>query len=112
MKTSSRCPIPVVPARPFGAVGAVVVSWRPVVLRILALAGIGLAVAHGQTPAAPGPEVYDSTILPILRQYCFDCHGDGMDKGGVTLDRFASHGAYGIDDASLASAAARLESLL
>jgi hypothetical protein len=85
MKTVFRCRIPVVPVRPFGAA---VVSWRPVVLRILALAGIGLSVARGQSPDTPGPEVYDSTILPILRQYCFDCHGDGRDKGGVTLERF------------------------
>src|SRR5947209_19964241 len=29
-------------------------------------------------------------VQPILAQYCYDCHGDGSAKGGVTLDEFTS----------------------
>ena len=30
-------------------------------------------------------------IQPILTQYCYDCHGDGMSKGKVAFDGFQSH---------------------
>lgn len=33
-------------------------------------------------------------IQPVLEKYCYDCHANGVDKGGVKLDAFA-------DDASL-----------
>lgn len=29
-------------------------------------------------------------VLPMLNQYCWDCHGDGADKGGLNLDRFTN----------------------
>ena len=29
-------------------------------------------------------------IQPILNQYCYDCHGAGVAKGGVTLDQFST----------------------
>src|SRR5688500_7039970 len=31
---------------------------------------------------------FEAKIKPILSQYCYDCHGDGMKKGQVTLDHF------------------------
>ena len=31
---------------------------------------------------------FQSNILPILKEYCFDCHGDGMNKGKVAFDEF------------------------
>lgn len=49
--------------------------------------------------------VFKTTIQPLLREFCFDCHGDGMDKGGVVLDRFAS------DEAMLADRELWLRSL-
>ncbi|MGE9268215.1 MAG: DUF1592 domain-containing protein [Verrucomicrobiales bacterium] len=33
---------------------------------------------------------YEDEILPLLEYYCYDCHGDGMSKGGFTLDEFES----------------------
>jgi hypothetical protein len=29
-------------------------------------------------------------VAPILKKYCYDCHADGMDKGGVAFDGFKS----------------------
>src|SRR5690606_5869876 len=34
--------------------------------------------------------VFEKEILPILEDHCYSCHGDGEDKGKVTLDSFGS----------------------
>jgi hypothetical protein len=34
---------------------------------------------------------FDKDIQPILAEYCYDCHGDGMNKGQVSFDEFKSH---------------------
>ena len=34
------------------------------------------------------PPSYDDDILPILEEHCFDCHGDGASKGGLSLDQW------------------------
>ncbi len=39
--------------------------------------------------AEPGLEKFRREIEPILAKYCYDCHGNGVDKGGVKLDEFA-----------------------
>lgn len=44
--------------------------------RCLLGSGVGGAVRYD----------YRADIEPILVEYCFDCHGDGADKGGVALD--------------------------
>ncbi len=41
-------------------------------------------------PAAPS-EQFRKTIQPLLAEYCYDCHGDGMSKGQVAFDGFKSH---------------------
>jgi hypothetical protein len=33
---------------------------------------------------------FHQQIEPVLKQYCFDCHGDGEEKGKVSFDKFAS----------------------
>ncbi|HYC70153.1 MAG TPA: DUF1592 domain-containing protein [Opitutaceae bacterium] len=33
---------------------------------------------------------FQDEIAPLLDQYCYDCHGFGVGKGGVTLDEFDS----------------------
>jgi hypothetical protein len=35
---------------------------------------------------------FKSKIEPILEKYCYDCHGNGVDKGSITLDEFESAG--------------------
>jgi hypothetical protein len=40
------------------------------------------------TAEAPAALHFRQTIQPLLAQYCYDCHGDGMKKGGLALDTF------------------------
>ena len=33
---------------------------------------------------------FQKDILPVLKLFCYDCHGDGAQKGGVCFDTFDS----------------------
>jgi hypothetical protein len=33
---------------------------------------------------------FEHQVTPLLEKYCYDCHGDGAHKGGVSLDEFTS----------------------
>jgi hypothetical protein len=51
-----------------------------------------------QGSAALGDEArFRKDIHPILTQYCYDCHGDGMDKGHVAFDAAPSDQALMAD---------------
>jgi hypothetical protein len=45
----------------------------------------------GSNAAPAGFARFQAGVLPILKEYCFDCHGDGMNKGKVTFDEFKTH---------------------
>jgi len=54
---------------------------------------LGLAVFGGLADSRavdPALDFFAKEIKPILNEYCYGCHGGGIDKGGVTLDEFAS----------------------
>ena len=34
---------------------------------------------------------YNQTILPMLEKHCYECHGDGYDKGKVAFDSLESN---------------------
>ncbi len=38
-------------------------------------------------------ETFRREIEPVLSKYCYDCHGNGVDKGGVKLDAFSDPAA-------------------
>lgn len=40
--------------------------------------------------ASNSPALYPKPVEHVLTTYCFDCHGDGMEKGKVALDQFDS----------------------
>ncbi len=46
-----------------------------------------LAGIAGGAPAAETPS-YQKDLLPLLQEYCWDCHGDGAKKGGLSLDGY------------------------
>src|ERR1700683_2879553 len=35
---------------------------------------------------------FHRNVEPLLQQYCYQCHGDGMNKGGVAFDGLKSSG--------------------
>ncbi len=49
-------------------------------------------VAHKPHPASP--EKFEQTVKPFLQKYCFDCHGNGAEEGGLTLDEFQKPEAF------------------
>lgn len=77
---------------------------------LTAAAGLGLGwlgtgwLVDGNTPlaahaahAAPAPlddpalqQRFDANIQPVFERFCYDCHGDGMHKGGFTFDNYPS----------------------
>lgn len=34
---------------------------------------------------------YNRTILPLIEKHCFECHGDGYDKGKIAFDDLETH---------------------
>jgi len=40
--------------------------------------------------AGPPNPPYEEQILPVLEEYCYDCHGDGAKKGDLALDKYTS----------------------
>lgn len=38
--------------------------------------------------AERGQDAYNQRILPLLQKFCYDCHGDGSDKGDFALDEY------------------------
>lgn len=52
-----------------------------------------LLVAAPVTTKANDPK-FDSQILPLLKSYCFECHGDGASEGGLSLDAIATEADY------------------
>ncbi|MEX1114594.1 MAG: DUF1592 domain-containing protein [Akkermansiaceae bacterium] len=49
-----------------------------------AIATMACAVAASANPAA----TYEKEIIPILENYCFDCHAEGISKGEFSMDGF------------------------
>ena len=66
--------------------GGLLFVWN-VLVAALALLNSAASNAASNT-ATTGFARFESDILPILKEYCFDCHGDGMNKGKVAFDEF------------------------
>jgi hypothetical protein len=50
----------------------------------------GLLLKADAAEILPGAAEFRRDIQPILKNYCYDCHGDGANKGEVAFDGFAS----------------------
>lgn len=55
----------------------------PVILAFL----LGPFVIEGHAEGLRARDTYEKKVLPVLQQFCYDCHGDGLDKGGLALDK-------------------------
>lgn len=54
---------------------------------VLAAGGL---VSMAQGADDPAATHFHQKVEPILTKYCYDCHGNGLSKGQVTFDEFAS----------------------
>lgn len=58
---------------------------------------VGLAFLWSCTSAysdtTDGADHYRQQVLPLLKTYCYDCHGGGSQEGNLVLDQFANDGA-------------------
>lgn len=58
-------------------------------LRRLTIACIALPCLI--SAAERGQDAYNQRILPMLQKFCYDCHGDGTDKGDFALDEYPDY---------------------
>ena len=62
--------------------------------RTLLLSAVFLVLTWSvQGADSPVAADYRKDIQPLLKQYCYDCHGDGASKGGMAFDDFKSESA-------------------
>ena len=40
------------------------------------------------TAAAQAPDRSPDRVLPVFKEFCFECHGDGSRKGGFAIDGY------------------------
>lgn len=66
-------------------------------LLVITLIWSGPAVWSAEVSSVRGQDVYRSQILPLLEKYCYECHGDGADKGDFALDEHTDYAAMKAD---------------
>jgi Protein of unknown function (DUF1592)/Protein of unknown function (DUF1588)/Protein of unknown function (DUF1587)/Protein of unknown function (DUF1585)/Protein of unknown function (DUF1595)/Planctomycete cytochrome C len=52
-----------------------------------------LAVFNGGATSGAAPAellLFEQRVRPLLKSYCYDCHGDGSKEGNLALDQFAT----------------------
>jgi len=54
------------------------------------VAASSICQTHAQTEEVAHFNTYKKQILPIMEQYCYDCHMDGSDEGSLDLDKYTS----------------------
>ncbi len=73
-------------------------GWRTYPRNVRTVSGHLLALLFtgsllGEEPAAR----WENEALPLFENYCFDCHGDGVKKGELDLDRYPDIAAMQAD---------------
>ena len=60
----------------------------------LALGCLGVLMLFGlRAAAADATAQFRKDIQPVLKEFCYDCHGDGAKKGGLAFDELKTDGA-------------------
>lgn len=49
------------------------------------ITGFAGVVQAADPSSAEGLKFYETDVLPILKQHCYKCHGEGKNKGGLSL---------------------------
>ena len=62
----------------------------PVSFRVPALLAFVVLSWTASAAGIPGAAQFRKDIQPILSEFCYDCHADGANKGGVAFDEFKS----------------------
>ena len=60
------------------------------VYRCVAVLIFGGIICMGEARAAAADAQFHSKVEPVLKEYCYDCHGDGAHKGNVAFDQWKS----------------------
>lgn len=74
--------------------GSLQITTSKLLSRLLAGSSALLAVLAAPAFAATAPIDYQKQILPVLENYCFDCHAEGTKKGDFSLDNYKSLDAH------------------
>jgi hypothetical protein len=53
-----------------------------------------LKTASLVSSSAHGVDLFRKDVQPLLKTYCYDCHGEGTKKGDLALDKFQSLDAH------------------
>jgi hypothetical protein len=53
----------------------------------LVLATWAFVQSSARAEALRGNDLFQKQVMPVLNEFCWDCHGDGMDKGKLSLDK-------------------------
>ncbi len=59
-------------------------------LGVIAATAAGFAPAVVSSTPAELDARWKNEVLPLIENYCHDCHGDGVKKGELAIDRFGS----------------------
>ncbi|TLD69476.1 DUF1592 domain-containing protein [Phragmitibacter flavus] len=61
---------------------------RLVTFVVVSLSSVGMAMVKPVFAAGElrGHQTFEKSVLPVLQTFCYDCHGDGMDKGDFAMD--------------------------
>src|SRR5688572_27543505 len=70
------------------------------------LAAVAIPFA-ANAATAPAVISFEQHVTPLLKKYCYECHGDGMDKAGLAFDHYKS-----VDDVRAPAARKHWEGVL
>jgi hypothetical protein len=90
---SAHAPNQLVAQRKSGMISSMFLRGRPLLTGLCGILPFLLASPGAFAAEKSGATQFHKDIQPILSEYCYDCHGDGMHKGNVTFDEFKSDDA-------------------
>ena len=64
-------------------------NFHPLIFQVVLTATLAVSQAARAAEAMTAAD-FKKNIQPVLEEFCFDCHGGGESRGGVTLDNFNS----------------------